>query len=279
MNPMLKQTLTLAVLLALPTSAASAQDSSVFRWRGRVPRGQAIEVKGINGSVHAQPASGDEVEVIAVRTARRSDPESVQMIVLDHEDGVTICALYPDPPARRGRWHDGDWNKPNECAPGDSGHMNIQDNDVKVTFTVRVPAGVDAVLRTVNGSVRADSLRSYVDAYTINGGITISTTADAQASTINGGITASLGSARWNGSLDFRTLNGSIRIELPAEVSAELRAQSLNGGRISSDWPLSLREHGTAMRRRRATATLGRSGGGELWAATMNGGIRVVKRE
>jgi DUF4097 and DUF4098 domain-containing protein YvlB len=271
------------VALAVPATAAHAQDSIAFRWRGRVPRGQAIEVKGINGPVRAERASGDEVEVVAVRTGRRSDPESVRMVVVEHDDGVTVCAVYPDPPDRPGRWRntDEDGNeRRNECRPGDKGHMNVQDNDVRVDFTVRVPAGVDAILRTVNGSVRAESLASYVDAYTINGGITISTTADAQASTINGGITASLGADRWTGALDFRTLNGSIRIELPATVSARLRADCLNGGRITADWPLTLSERGSPMRRRRATATLGSgSGGGELWAQTMNGGIRVVRKE
>jgi len=276
---MTKLTLTLFTALSLVTTVGLAQDTSDFRWRGRIERGKEIEIKGINGPVRAEPASGDEVEVVAVRSARRSDPESVRMVVIEHDDGVTICALYPDPPYRPGRWRNSDHDRPNECVPGDGGNMSVQDNDVKVSFTVRVPAGVDAVLRTVNGSVRADSLRSYVDAYTVNGSIAISTTADAQASTINGGITASLGSARWKGSLDFRTLNGSIVIELPPDVSAELHAQSLNGGRITADWPLSRTERGSTMRRRRATATLGRGGAGELWARTMNGGIRVVRRE
>ena len=37
-----------AALLTLSAGSAAAQNSGAFRWSGRVPKGQAIEVKGIN---------------------------------------------------------------------------------------------------------------------------------------------------------------------------------------------------------------------------------------
>ena len=64
---------------------------------------------------------------------------------MPHAGGVTICAVYPSRDAR----------KPNECPPGDGGRMNVQNNDVSVRFTVRVPAGVTFVGKTVNGEIEA----------------------------------------------------------------------------------------------------------------------------
>jgi hypothetical protein len=101
----------------------------------------------VNGAVDATAADGDEVEVTAAKTGRRSDPGSVRIEVVEHPEGVTICAVYPDVDGRR-----------NECRPGDGGHMSTRDNDVSVHFVVRVPRGVGFSPRTVNGDVQADGL-------------------------------------------------------------------------------------------------------------------------
>ena len=147
-----------------------------FTWRGSVLQGNAIEIKGVNGDVTAGPASGNEVEVTAERKSRlRNDPEDVKIEVVQHGDGVTICAVYPrtDP------------GRPNECKPGNEGRMNVQDPDVTVKFTVRVPAGVRFIGHTVNGDVEADSLSGPVSLKTVNGSVTF-IILYGEASTVNG---------------------------------------------------------------------------------------------
>jgi len=246
-----------AVLLGGAASAAVAQD---FTWDGRVAPGQAVEIKGINGEVTAGPASGDRVEVTAVKKARRSDPASVQVKVVEHAGGVTICAVYPTP----------DGKPANECAPGERGHMSVNDNDVNVNFTVRVPAGVRFVGRTVNGGIQADDLTGDVEARTVNGGVRLSTAGQADAETVNGSITASVGQASGDDALTFKTVNGSIAVDLPAAANAELRAATVNGD-INTDFPL----HGeTHLSRRSLSGTIG-SGGRPLTLDTVNGSIRI----
>ncbi|MFN2493881.1 MAG: hypothetical protein ABR501_13460, partial [Pyrinomonadaceae bacterium] len=72
-----------------------------FRWKGRVPSGKAIEIKGINGDISAEPAAGDAIEVFATKKGRKSDPDTVKIQVVEHGAGVTICAIYPsDNPER-----------------------------------------------------------------------------------------------------------------------------------------------------------------------------------
>lgn len=54
------------ITLELPNQAEDQ-----FRWTGRVAQGKSIEVKGVNGSISAEPASGDQLEVTAIKTGRR----------------------------------------------------------------------------------------------------------------------------------------------------------------------------------------------------------------
>ncbi|MDX1748662.1 MAG: hypothetical protein R3324_22240, partial [Halobacteriales archaeon] len=71
-----------ATARAGPT-ASSVPEQREWDWRGRVQRGKAIEIRGVNGEVRAEPASGDQVEVHAELTGTRSDPDEIEMVVLE----------------------------------------------------------------------------------------------------------------------------------------------------------------------------------------------------
>jgi len=244
----------LAVLSATAVPVV-AQD---FEWRGRIARGDEIEIKGVNGSVFAEFAPGNEVVVTAEKQGRRYDPDEVEIEVVEGPNGVTICAVYP---SRRGRR--------NECRPGSRGRMNVRNNDTRVTFTVRVPAGVRFVARTVNGDVEAIDLQSEVEAYTVNGDIEVSTTEHAVATTVNGSIGASIG-AGWNAALEFETVNGSIVLDLPADIDADLEVSTVNGS-IDTAFPITVTGR---LSRRRLRGRIG-DGGPLLSVRTVNGSIQL----
>ncbi len=254
----------LLLLLLLPASLA-AQDND-FAWKGRVAAGKTVEIKNINGDITAGPASGTEVEVTAVKRARRSDPDEVEIRVIEHQDGVTICAVYPTP--RRAR-HE------NSCEPGDGGHSNTENNDVSVYFTVRLPARVHLDARNVNGEIEAQGLTGDVNAATVNGGVTVSTSGMAEATTVNGAIRATLGRADFRHA-EFTTVNGSITLELPADLAAEVRAETLNGD-IDTDFPLSVSGRFSS-RRLVGTIGSGATSGRTLYLKTVNGSLRLRKR-
>jgi DUF4097 and DUF4098 domain-containing protein YvlB len=233
-----------------------------FRWQGRLAAGQAVEIKGVNGDIEAVAATGDEVEVLAVKSGRRSDPSEVTIEVVTHGGGVTLCAVYPA--SGRGR--------ANECAPGEGGRMDTSNNDVEVRFTVQVPKGVRFVGRTVNGGIQIAQLDGDVEAYSVNGGVRIDTRGNARAETVNGSITASMGRSDWSGSAAFETVNGGITLALPADAGAEVSAETVNGS-IETDFPLTVRGKFSG---RRVSGTLG-SGGRELRLETVNGSIRLRK--
>ena len=110
--------------------------------------------------------------------------DEVRIEVVAHAAGVTICAVYPA--------------EGNSCEPGDEGRLRSRNNDVKVDFTVMVPAGMAFVGRTVNGGVKAIDLTGDVEARTVNGNITLATSGYARAKTVNGSIRAEFGSVRLN---------------------------------------------------------------------------------
>ncbi len=237
-----------------------SQSAEDFHWTGRLAEGKILEIKGLNGDVTVERASGSEIEVTATARARRSDPSEVRIEMVEHDEGLTFCAVYPTPRGER----------ENYCGPGSEGRMNNRNNDTDVEFLVRLPDGVRLAGRTVNGDVEALGLRADVVVATVNGDVDVSTTGYAEANTVNGSIEARMGRMDPEGGLSFKTVNGSVTLDLPDDVDANLDARWVNGG-LDSDLPLRLNGR---ISRHRAEGMLG-NGGPELSVATVNGSIRI----
>ena len=254
------RSLYLAATLVMAPAVAGAQD---FQWHGPIAQGRSIEIKGVNGDIMAEPSGSNDVEVAAVKRARRDPLDSVRIDVVPHAGGVTICAVYPSR----------DGQRPNECLPGDAGRMTVQNNDVSVRFTVRVPAGVSLVGKTVNGEIEATRLNGDVTLSTVNGSIAFSTSAGGRASTVNGSIHGEMGRADWPDTLAMATVNGSITLTLPADLSTDVKASTVNGD-ISSDFPMTVSGR---ISRRRVQGTIG--GGGRLLSLDSVNGSITLKRD
>ena len=255
------RSLFIAALLSATTAAlGAAQD---FNWHGRLANGKMLEIKGVNGDVRAVLSDGPEAVVNATKHANRSDPEEVEIKVVESEDGITICAVYPTPPRAR---------RENTCEPGDRWHSSTDNNDVTVDFEVQVPAGVKFNGQTVNGEMSAEGLKADTKASTVNGSVRVTTTGLAEASTVNGSVYVEMGRADWSDELEFTTVNGKITLILPSQLSTEVRASTVNG-EIESDYPVLVTgKFGP----RRMRGTIG-SGGRSLSLSTVNGGIRLRK--
>lgn len=216
----------LLTLLSSLSALTAAQDNNEFRWQGRLADGKTLEIRGVNGDVRAEEATGSEIEVVAVKRGRGSDPQKVNIEVLEHADGVTICTSY------RPR------NTPGgQCGPGAG---NNRGNSTNISYTVRVPAGIHFNGHTVNGSVNIKGIDGNVRASTVNGDVRVATTGFAQANTVNGSINVVCGSANWEDTLQFNTVNGSIEISLPTHTQASFSASLVNGS-ITTDLPITLK--------------------------------------
>jgi DUF4097 and DUF4098 domain-containing protein YvlB len=248
--------------LAVLGVAAQAAAQGDFHWSGQLSPGQTIEIKGINGDVHASPAAGGSAEVTATKTSRRGDSDAVRIEAVPYAGGVTICAIYPSEAGR----------PVNTCEPGSGGSSSNRDNDTSVAFVVQVPAGVRFVGRTVNGAIDGESLTGPADAKTVNGSVRLSTTGTATANTVNGSITATMGRGDWAEGASFKTVNGGITLTIGGDLNADVTAETLNGS-ITSDFPMTVTG---SFSPRRLRGTIG-AGGRELSLSTVNGSIKLLR--
>ena len=188
----------LALSLAAPAFGATAD----FRWSRAIGSARTIVIRNINGAIHAEASKDGILEVIAIRSSKKKDPESVTINVFESNGRLTFCTLYPSRPG----------DPPNTCDERGNTSHSSSNSDVEVSYRVKVPAGVTLEAATVNGDVEATAMRGPVDARTVNGEIKISTSSWAEASTVNGGVAGAMAGHGWPDDLDFRTVNGSIEL-------------------------------------------------------------------
>ena len=231
----------LLTLMSIPSFAAATADP--FAWRGPVAPGLAVEIRGLNGDVHAEFSTGTEVEVYA----QVSGAERVHVDVIHHNGGVTVCTVSQ--------------TDPKQCS-----EQALTAGDARINYTVRVPKGVGLIGRTVNGEVEAQNLQGDVNAETVNGKIQISTSGKAQARTVNGNIVATCSMK----SAALSTINGSITLETPSLTNAAFQAETRNGA-ITTDFRIA--GHRSLSSRRIG----GRYGNGsrEIKLKTVNGSIQL----
>jgi hypothetical protein len=245
------KTLFRTAVLTLALAAPLAAQDKPFNWRKAVPAGKTLEIRGVIGDIVATAATGNEVEVVATKRARRSDPSSVEIKVVEHEDGVTICAIYDDS---------------NDCEPGHSRSSN-RENDTHVDFEVRVPRGVRFKANTVMGDIRVSGLDARVSAGSVSGDVRIATSDIANASTVSGSVEVSMGRTDWEGTLSFSTVSGDIDVQFGADLNAEVSYNTVSGN-LDSEWPIAMSRGGA----RSLRGTVGK-GGRKLTLTTVSGDV------
>jgi hypothetical protein len=131
-----------------------------------------------------------------------------------------------------------------------------RDTSWVVSYEVSVPQNSNVTLKTVNGGVRLENVGGEIRGETNNGGLTIDLRGD-----------------RWDGAgLDVETHNGGVRLNLPANYSAELEAGTTNG-RLNIEFPVTVQ----GKIGKRLMTTLG-AGGPKIRAVTYNGGVSIRRQ-
>jgi len=250
------------VALSLPALAV-AQDRGTdngreFHWSGKLASDQVVVIKDINGDIDATGTSGDQVEVNAEKSGNGA--EDVKIHVEKLNDGVMICAVYPA------------FFSSNAGSCESGSHMGNSHNNAKVHFTVRMPRNLRFTGNNVNGGVNAEAMGRYVEASSVNGNIRISTTSWASANTVNGSIEAKIGRADWSGDLEFKSVNGSLKLELPSNANTDVDFNSVNG-HLDTDFPLTVKG---SIGGHSVHGTIG-SGGRSLEIRTVNGSGELRK--
>src|SRR6266550_2078898 len=228
-----------------------------WEYHALIKPSQHVWIRNTNGPIEVVSGAGDSLVIRAEKSWRMSDPQSVQVVPVLTERGLTVCALWD---ARDRQCNDG----------GDYKMNGVRKNDVAVRFTVELPRNVPIDASTVNGALQIDGVSAPVEAATVNGRIAVNTSAGpVQATTVNGSIEANM-QALTGGDVRLTTVNGSVSAGLPLQLIAEIDAEMVNG-RVETDFPVKIIGKITP---RHLRGTIG-SGGPALKLVTVNGSITL----
>ena len=137
-----------------------------------------------------------------------------------------------------------------------------------------------AVILTVGsalatGSLTVSGLTGLVRAELVNGDLKASGLAGSvDLNTVNGTVRLELDKVGSGQRLVLESVNGSVELRLPASASADVEAETVNGG-ISNDFGLEVRKNEDVGRE--LYGSIG-GGGADIRLETVNGGIRLLKR-
>lgn len=248
--------------LVLAGTLAAQEQGQQFHWSGKLAADQVVEIKNLNGKIAANGISGDQIEVTADKIGPKAD--QIKIEVVPSSQGVTICAIYPTSVFG---------GSMGPCEPGNHWHTNnVHSDNTRVNFTVHLPRNLRFSATSVNGGIEAEDLGRSVHAQSVNGSVRVSTDSWADAESVNGTVRVRMGSANWDGTLKIETVNGAVEMEMPDDLSADVKFSSVNG-HIDSAFPVTISGGFVG---HSAKGTIG-SGGRQLVVSTVNGSISLKK--
>lgn len=251
-------------IIALTLGAVSVQSGTLtkeFHKTIDFPAGGDVMVKNTNGKIEMTSWDRQSVEVYAEIKIKGSGRDAkkaldqVNIIVDRSGDRLRITPEYPDRRKGNGFW---DWILGSHSAP-------------YVDFYIKVPRETNPVVQSTNGGIKLSEINGETDAGTVNGGIKMEDMkGSVDASTTNGSITVEV--LRFNASdeIDLNTTNGAIKVNLPSQVKAYVKASTVNGA-IHSDFELTIK--GKILKKRLRGKING--GGGTIDLGTVNGSISI----
>ena len=198
--------------------------------------GSTVEIVNVNGPIVVEAAQGHEVEIRATRVARAGSDTEAQELLTQLEIKEYVA------PGRVAV----------QTVPG-SGRV-FPRRSVSVEYRLRVPAGLQVSVKTENGGIGVHDVDGTVVASTTTGGI--------RGTNVSGAVSAHI-------------VNGGIRLDIPADINADIEAHAVNGG-VSTENNLNVDV--SERSRTRLAGRLNR-GGTRISVSTVNGGIRLRARD
>lgn len=221
-----------------------------------------VNVRTVNGVIDLISWEKNTVEIFAeIKIKNHSSREAQELlnkveIVIDlRGDELFIDADYPQREHGDGFWN---WVFGSGCRP-------------VIDFYIKVPKQTNLNLHTTNGKILTEDVDGKSELHTTNGSIDAEhMKGSLDAYTTNGSIFVSCSFFGENDEITLKTTNGGIKLILPSEVQANVRAATVNGS-IHTDFPMTVQ--GKFIKKRISGEING--GGGLIELSTVNGSIRI----
>jgi len=188
-----------------------------------------VKVKNVNGKIYVESWEQDKIEIFAdieVKASHARDAEEfldkVEIKITHEPDEIYI---HPDHPKANG----------NSFFDSIFGHKKPS---IRVDFSIKVPEKAKVNLNSMNGSVQVVNIGGRAVLSTVNGKVDAKQMHDfVEANTTNGGISVEFDDLMLNDNMSFHTVNGSIKLYIPKNISADVNISTVNGG-AHTDFPL-----------------------------------------
>jgi hypothetical protein len=216
-----------------------------------------ISLENINGDIRITGGSGDQVHLVANKKAGSQEYlDDLKVEVDADKDYIRIETRHPKSENRWFKWGD--------------------DHNGSVSYVLEVPATVNLdTISTVNGDVEITAVQGNVKAETVNGSLeALGLEGDVKLETVNGSIQAEFDHMGAGQRVSADAVNGRITLVLPADTSARVEAETVNGSINADDFGLEA-EKGFVGR-----DLSGEIGGGDARISldTVNGSIKIMKK-
>ena len=246
-------TILLLTLVAMPSLAREKVSED---WTESFAGVDSIDLSNTNGHLTFEVWDRDEIEVRATKTAHASSTaranellEAIEILV-----DVAGAALVIET------------NHPSSSI---FGWLRGSNGGTSVNYVVKLPASARLAARSTNGHVNVDGVQGGVECRSTNGHVVLTDVGGPViAKTTNGKVNADV--VVVDGPIELASTNGSLEVNLPAGVGADLSARTTNG-RVRIDGDIDA----TVSKRTKVEGRL--AGGGDLLELrTVNGSIKVA---
>lgn len=209
--------------------------------------GAHVEVRGINGTVDIETASGSTAEVNIVRLARTREDLNYRKIIVEHTGNSLIVRA----------------EKENERG----------DHSVRQRVTLRLPRQIDLNVSGVNGRTNVGEIDGPVRLSGINGAVEVEQAAGySELSGINGRVRINITRLSDRG-IQVSGINGGVELRFAEDLNADLDVSGINGS-VNTDVP-NVSVIGK-FNRQNFRAKIG-SGGTPITVKGVNGSVRLSR--
>jgi DUF4097 and DUF4098 domain-containing protein YvlB len=174
-----------------------------------------VSLENINGNVKVAVWDRNEIQVDAVKTARREERLAEAKIDIQADaDSIAIKTRYP---SRTTNWDSDDERRYNNPA------------SVEYTLTVPRTARINKI-DLINGGLDIEGVAGEVRANLINGRLRArQLTGEVHLTTINGRMEVTFEQVNDAQRVSLESVNGSVILSIPSEIGATLKASTVHG--------------------------------------------------